>query len=48
MRPMTKHERARRMYEVELLTVREIAQMLDLSFEDACRLLAQAGTRFRP
>lgn len=35
------------MYEVDLLTVREIAQMLGLSFEDALELLEQAGTRFR-
>lgn len=35
------------MYEVELLTVREIARMLDLPYDDAYLLLVQAGTRFR-
>lgn len=35
------------MYEVELLTVREVAFALDLSFEGAYELLVQAGTRFR-
>lgn len=35
------------MYEVELMTVREVAYALSMSFEAAYLLLIQAGTRFR-